>query len=95
MVEVEEDLEDLIPEFLDNRWEDVHAIGAALECEDFDTIQVLGHSMKGSGGGYGFDLITEIGKSLEAAAKGREEHEIRRWLAELEYVLENVEIVFV
>ena len=31
--------------------------------------KLLGHSMKGSGEGYGFDTISEIGRFLEEAAK--------------------------
>jgi hypothetical protein len=32
-------------------------------------IQSLGHRMKGSGGSYGFDEISEIGEDLECAAQ--------------------------
>jgi HPt (histidine-containing phosphotransfer) domain-containing protein len=53
VIHADKDLEDLIPEFLDNRRSDVESIRGALANDDYETIRVLGHSMKGSGGGYG------------------------------------------
>ncbi len=35
---------------------------------DYATIRTLGHQMAGTGGGYGFDPITEIGGALEESA---------------------------
>ena len=57
------DLEDLIPGFLENRRKDIVEIGSLLASDDYETIQRLGHSMKGAGGGYGFDEITYIGSN--------------------------------
>ncbi|MDH3257475.1 MAG: hypothetical protein OEM27_07640, partial [Nitrospinota bacterium] len=54
-VRIDRDLQDLIPEYLKNRGKDLLAYRQALEEGDFDSIAVLGHSMKGSGGGYGFN----------------------------------------
>jgi len=50
--------------------------------------------MKGSGGGYGFDTITDIGGSLEQAARDREPDTIRRWIGELLTYLERVQIIY-
>jgi HPt (histidine-containing phosphotransfer) domain-containing protein len=43
-------------------------IRSALEAGDLETARSLGHQMKGSGGGYGFDRLTEIGLAIETAA---------------------------
>jgi len=51
VVHVDADLDDLIPGYLQNRREDVKAVWQALENQDFETIRVLGHTMKGTGGG--------------------------------------------
>lgn len=68
IIKVDPDLEDLIPGFLANRSKDVTSIRALLQADDFDAIRILGHSMKGAGGGYGFDRITELGDTIEIAA---------------------------
>ena len=72
IVHADPEIADLIPGFLENRSKDIKAMSEALTQGDFETIRVLGHSMKGAGGSYGFDPITGIGKSLEQAAKDKE-----------------------
>ncbi len=94
LVHVDKDLEALIPEFLENRRADVDAIGSAAGAEDYETVRVLGHSMKGSGGGYGFDELTEIGAGLEQAAKAKDGAAIRAGLDKLVDYLARVEVVY-
>lgn len=59
----------LVPVYLDRRRDDVVSLREALGLGDFERVRILGHSMKDSGGGYGFDGITEIGLRLEGASK--------------------------
>jgi len=95
VVNVDSDIEDLIPGFLENRQEDVKSIYDALEKEDYETIRILGHSMKGAGGGYGFDEITDIGRSIEESAEGKNQEEVKKWVINLSNYLDRVEIVYV
>ncbi|MBU2521344.1 MAG: Hpt domain-containing protein [Desulfobacteraceae bacterium] len=94
IVRVDAEIEDLVPGFLQNRQNDIKKILEALDVGDYETIRVLGHSMKGSGGGYGFDAITDIGLSLEQAAKAKNSEEVRKWAEELSNYLENVEVAY-
>jgi HPt (histidine-containing phosphotransfer) domain-containing protein len=94
MVHIDPELKDLIPEYLENRYKDIESITAALEQKDYGTVQTLGHSMKGSGGGYGFEGITEIGRALEQAAKCQNSEEIRKLTSELGTYLECVEVIY-
>lgn len=94
IITIDKDLEDLIPGYIENRRRDIASIEAALRKNDFETIRVLGHSMKGSGGGYGFDKITEIGKRIEESAKVMETGEINRQVAALSEYLSNINIVY-
>ncbi len=91
-VTVDPDLADLIPGFLNNRRKDITAMQAALAQGDFETVRLLGHSMKGAGGGYGFDAITEIGAALEQAAKGKDPGAIGKGLCDLSSYLDRVEV---
>ncbi len=95
VVNVDSDIEDLIPGFLENRQEDVKSIYDALEKEDYETIRILGHSMKGAGGGYGFEEITDIGRSIEESAEGKNQEEVKKWVINLSNYLDRVEIVYV
>jgi PAS domain S-box-containing protein len=92
VVRVDPDLRDLVPGYLENRQKDIGSIRNALAQGDYKTITLLGHSMKGSGGGYGFDTISEIGRFLEEAAKKEDGPEIEKWLRKLSTYLERVQI---
>jgi Hpt domain len=65
-----------------------------LEKNDFEAIRMLGHSMKGAGGGYGFDGVTEIGRNLEEAAKEADSNKIRNGVHELAEYLRRVEVIY-
>ena len=85
-------LADLIPAFLENRRHDVAAILAALDRLDFATVESLGHGMKGAGGSFGFQPITDIGAALELAAERADGDASRRCASELASYLERVEV---
>ncbi len=94
IVHVDPDIEALIPGFIANRHRDVTRLGELLESGDFDEIRVIGHSMKGAGGGYGFDEITTLGADIERAADANDHTGVRRALDALADYLTRVEPVF-
>ncbi len=94
VVHIEEDLEELIPGFLEHRREDVLSITRALDAGDFENIMIIGHSMKGAGGGYGFDRITELGRYIEDAAKGTDKEKIMQSNLELADYLDRIVIKY-
>jgi CheY-like chemotaxis protein/HPt (histidine-containing phosphotransfer) domain-containing protein len=92
-VKIDKDLQGLVPGYLQNRREDIRALYSALERVDYESIRVLGHRMKGSGGAYGFDTITEIGKRLEMAAGNQDLAAMRESIQELSQYLSSLSIV--
>ncbi len=94
LLHADPDLADLIPEFLKDKQQDIRSIHDALRLEDFETVRILGHRMKGTGASYGFDRITTLGASLEVAAKSRERDVIRGAVDELSVYLNNIEVVY-
>lgn len=94
IVKVDEEIEDLIPGFLENRASDVKTLLQALQEKDYETIRSLGHKMKGSGGGYGFDALTDLGHELEEASKEKNPEEIQRLIRKLSHFLEHVEVIY-
>ncbi len=85
---------DLIPEFLQNRRHDVITMLGALDRGDFETVESLGHGMKGAGGSWGFQGITDIGAALEQAAESADTDASRKCVDELSTYLDRVEIVY-
>jgi hypothetical protein len=87
-------LSDLVPGFLFRKREDARAVLAAAEHGDADAIARLGHKMKGEGGSYGLDPITDIGRDLEQAGTGSDFDAARRLGRDLMNFLERLEIIY-
>ena len=94
LVRVGSSLAGLVPGYLEGRRRDVATIAAALEGLDYDNVRVLGHNMKGSGAGYGFSRITQIGASLEQAAQRGAPEEIRAGSAQLLRYLDGLHVEY-
>jgi CheY-like chemotaxis protein/HPt (histidine-containing phosphotransfer) domain-containing protein len=84
---------DLIPAFLQNRRQDVITMLDAMDRDDFATVGSLGHGMKGAGGSWGFQAITDIGAALEHAAESADTDASRKWVSELSRYLDRIEVV--
>ena len=67
----------------------------AVDKDDMTTIEDLAHTMKGTGGGYGFQKITELGEALERTARQRDHDSILKLVKELEVYLDTLEVVIV
>ena len=63
----------------------------ALDRVDFETVTSLGHQMRGSGGAYGFQAITDIGAALQQAAESADNEVSRKWLSELSNYLDGID----
>lgn len=94
VVRVERDLEDLIPQYLENRRKDIREILSALERGDYGTIRTLGHSMTGSGGTYGFDAISLIGSNIESSARDKIGESVRKSAGELSEFLDRLQVEY-
>jgi hypothetical protein len=94
VVHADPDLAELIPGYLANRARDVDALRAALGRGDLEAARIIGHSMKGSGGGYGFDGITEIGAAIEQGAKDSDVQAVIDAVSALADYLQGVEVVY-
>jgi HPt (histidine-containing phosphotransfer) domain-containing protein len=92
IVQVDPDIADLVPGFLENRRRDVARAQAALEQGDLSGLAMLGHTMKGAGSGYGFDEITVIGAAMETAAKQGDVGAVSSSIARLAEYLNNVDV---
>ncbi len=80
----------LIPEYLQNRKDDLRKIKEALDNKDFNKIEDLGHKMKGSGKCYGFEKISTLGHQIECLARERKIREIERSLDQMKDYLFNL-----
>ncbi len=94
IVEVDEGLSDLIPGFLTHKRADVATIVEAIGRGDYAGIASVAHRIKGEGGSYGFDTMTELARSLEVAAARRDAGAATTLARQLLSYIDHVEIVF-
>ena len=84
---------DRIPAYLQNCKQNVIVMRDALDRVDFETVTSLGHQMRGSGGAYGFQAITDIGAAIQQAAENSDTDALRKWVDELSSYLDGVESI--
>ncbi|MBF0110817.1 MAG: Hpt domain-containing protein [Magnetococcales bacterium] len=94
VVKVDKDLEDITPGYLENRRKDLAALPLALAENQFEAIKMIGHRMKGSGAGYGFQAISDLGTRIERAANSQDQDEIRACVTQLEDYLSRIEVEY-
>ena len=95
IIQVDADLEELIPGFLENRNSDILKLRASLESNDFENLRSIGHSLKGVGGGYGFELMSEIGAEIESASKNNNADLIKDKINQLDDYLKRIDIEYI
>jgi len=93
LVRAEPKFADRIPAYLQNCRQNGVAMLDALDRVDFETVKFLGHQMRGSGGAFGFQAITDIGAELQQAAESADADASRKWVGELSNYLDRVETV--
>jgi HPt (histidine-containing phosphotransfer) domain-containing protein len=93
-IEVDESLSDLIPGFLARKRVEIKGIIDAVARHDYDNISRTAHRLKGEGGSYGFDAITEMARLLEQAVAIRDDSAIMGSAQKLQNYVTHVEVVF-
>ncbi len=81
----------LVPAYLEDVWEAIRSMQAAIAADDRPALLGLAHRFKGTGGAYGFPQITEVCRHIEDHAREGELARCERlvvglaaWLAQVE-----------
>jgi HPt (histidine-containing phosphotransfer) domain-containing protein len=93
-VRIEDGMEDVVPGYLEKRRSDVALYRQSLEAGDFDSVAKLAHKMKGTGAGYGFPKLTELGSALEEAAHNSDAAAVKSNLDEFAGYVQSIELEF-
>ncbi len=92
VVEADPELAELVPGFLARKREDVAALMTAVEELDYQALRSIGHRIKGEGAGFGFDVISDIGRALEDAARAQDAGAAQHLVQALADYLDAVEV---
>ncbi len=90
---VDYELKDIVQFFMECRRKEIPELRNALQCKNFSVIARIAHNIKGAGGGYGFDKISDLGESIEDAAASLNDSVVDNKLTELAHYLDQVEII--
>jgi HPt (histidine-containing phosphotransfer) domain-containing protein len=94
-VEIDEDLEEIVPIFLDNRNKEIILLKQHLADKAINEIQTIGHKLAGNAGSYGFDALGEVGAKLEDASKSENWETIETCINQIENYMAGVEVKFI
>ena len=94
-VQVDKDLEDIVPNFMKNRNKDIIELRELLAANDYSSIEKIAHKVAGSSGGYGFNELGKIAKEIEKKAMASETDSIPSLVKSFQEYVENVQIEFV
>ena len=86
------DLDDIIPGYLESKGEECIQLKQLAKQGSFEEIRSIAHGMKGSGGCYGFQVISDIGRDMEIAAKAANLADVLAQVDALQSYLGRVEV---
>ena len=75
--------------YINHTSKELEKIKTQLNLDSIDSIRTFGHNIKGSGGMYGFNEVTELGLLIENAAKEGNLDSIKSNLEALEEFLQS------
>ena len=93
-VSIDKDLRDIVPGYLETRRAELPGLLAFHSAGDLESLRKAGHKLAGSGGGYGFDRLSELGKQIETLSQAGAAADLAAPLAELKDYIENLEVVY-
>ncbi len=93
-VQIDEELEELVPTYLKNLQKSVDTIENGLKEGDLEQCRFIGHNIKGSGGSYGFNFISTMGEEIELAAKSEDKDSITKCIVRLRDYFKRVDVQY-
>jgi len=86
----DEEYKELLRQFVKMLPDIVDQISSAAEEQDWETLQIVSHRLKGSGGSYGFPQLTELAKKINDATKAAYFDHIDKSVAELNALTQGI-----
>ena len=94
VVQVDKNFAEFVPAFMEDVLQDIRKMAQALARKDFDAVRKASHRIKGAGGGFGLETISEIAGTLEAAAKSRSNDNTAKALSDFSDYVNTLQIEY-
>jgi len=75
--------------YINHTSKELAKIQGDIDAVEIDSLRTFGHNIKGSGGMYGFEEVTNLGTKIEASAKVNDRNKIKLLLEELSVFLKT------
>ena len=95
LVEVDEMLKDLIPDFMARRFQEFELMEDLASRRDYEALANYGHKLKGSSLNYGFRYLGGLASQLELAAHSQNLDLVHQLVQEIQNHVRQVRIVYV
>ncbi len=94
VVRIDAELQDIVPLFLENRRTDVVKLTSALSAGALNEVHSIAHNLAGTGAGYGFDEISQIGYAMCHAIRIGQLENLPSLISRLADYLDAVEVIY-
>jgi len=91
---IDEEIQDLVPAYLEKRKDEQQRMLELLNGKNFEELRSLGHKVKGSGGGYGFQGLSLIGAKIEESSKAEDGEKLTALIELYADFLKRVKITY-
>lgn len=81
---------DIVQQFVDGLSLRLKTMEDAIRAADFEALRVAAHQLKGSGGGYGYPILTDRAAELERQAKTKQLEECQAMIRQLREICARV-----
>ena len=89
--ELDSIVQSLLPGYLKSRRLEIFQLQRLLAENCFDKVRLIGHNLRGSGGLYGLDTISEIGQQIEENALVSDQMNLEKNIQALHYFLSSLD----
>ena len=90
LVQADPSFEEIVLDFVDGLSERLKVMEEAVRASDFEALRVAAHRLKGTGGGYGYPILSERAAELERRAKRKKLNDCAKILTDLKSLCERV-----
>lgn len=91
LAEVDPIVRGLLPGYLARRREELGMLARLLAEKRYTELGRIGHNLSGSGGAYGLQGLTDIGRSIELAAENGDDQQLAELVAGMTAYLDRVD----
>lgn len=94
-IDIDVDLQDLIPRFIENRKNEIQLLHKLVSENDIPAVAQLAHKIKGTAAGYGFSHLSNLASEMELAARNNDPYPLVSIVTEMNDHFDNIEINFI